>query len=180
MVSAVTSSCCPTIISTRLDTTRLIFFDMNSRIATAGQQITPTHRCFSRPPQSQTHYLSTGPIGNENGLTIMTDRIAAIAAAATALNKFLKPLAIAAMSIATLMPLQPCRQARRTCFLQSYKKKTTSRACTTQQGLSIVLTFEVGSLRIAHSITTKAEPIIVCASDHRVQGRGAMHIRMAT
>jgi hypothetical protein len=88
-----------------LDTTRLIFFDMNSRIATAGQQITPTHRCFSRPPQSQTHYLSTGPIGNENGLTIMTDRIAAIAAAATALNKFLKPLAIAAMSIATLMPV---------------------------------------------------------------------------
>src|SRR5262249_29280719 len=46
------------------------------------------HRCFSRPPQSQTHYLSTGPIGNE------IDRIAAIAAAATALNKFLKPLAV--------------------------------------------------------------------------------------
>jgi len=35
----------------------------------------------------------------------MTDRIAAIAAAATALNKFLKPLAIAAMSIAMLMPV---------------------------------------------------------------------------
>src|SRR5262249_39509560 len=42
MISAVIPSCCPTIVSTRSDTTRLIFFDMNSRIAMAGSK-SPRH-----------------------------------------------------------------------------------------------------------------------------------------
>jgi len=75
----------------------------------------------------------------------MTDRIAAIAAAATALNKFLKPLAV-------------------------IQEKDGKPSMHYAAGLIIVLTFEVGFADRSF-FTTKAEPIIVCASGHRVQPR---------
>jgi len=93
MVSAVIWSCCPDYYLNPLGYDPLDIFRHELAHCNGWPANHPDTPMFSRPPQSQTHYLSTGPIGNENGLTIMTDRIAAIAAAATALNKFLKPLA---------------------------------------------------------------------------------------
>ena len=100
----------------------------------------PDTPMFSRPPQSQTHYLSTGPIGNENELTIMTDKNYSNCCRRNCLEQ-VSEAAREAMSIATLMPVTTVLASAKDMLLQSYGKKTASRACTTQQGLSIVLTF---------------------------------------